>query len=99
MSLLKNIISYFRPTSSYQSLNTIRISTSRISQNLQLLQHLQPQHTLIPIVKSNAYGHGLKQVCQILNTLHTINIPLIAVDSYPEYQIIADNTDKNILVL
>ena len=90
---------FLRPTSSYQSLNTISISTSRISQNLQLLQQLQPHHTIIPVVKSNAYGHGLKQICQILNTITTMNIPLIAVDSYPEYQIVADTTDKNILVL
>ncbi len=99
MSLLKNIISYFRPTSSYQSLNTISISTSRISQNLSLLQSLQPHHTIIPVVKSNAYGHGLKQICQILHTIKNIHIPLIAVDSYPEYQIVADTTDKDILVL
>lgn len=96
---LKNFINFFRPTSSYQSLNTIGISTSRISQNLSLLQSLQPQHTLIPVVKSNAYGHGLKQICQILKTITHINIPLIAVDSYPEYQIVADMTDKHILVL
>jgi alanine racemase len=50
-------------------------------------------------VKSNAYGHGLKQVCQILNTIKDIHIPLIAIDSYPEYQIVADTTDKDILVL
>jgi alanine racemase len=99
MSLFKNIISYFRPTSPYQSLNTISISTSRISQNLSLLQSLQPHHTIIPVVKSNAYGHGLKQVCQILNTITNIQIPLIAIDSYPEYQIVADTTDKDILVL
>lgn len=95
----KDFINLFRPTSSYQSLNTISISTSRISQNLQLLQSLQLHHAIIPVVKSNAYGHGLKQICQILDTITTINIPLIAVDSYPEYQIVADTTDKNILVL
>lgn len=95
----KDFINLFRPTSSYQSLNTIRISTSHIGQNLQLLQSLQPHHTIIPVVKSNAYGHGLKQICQILNTITTLHIPLIAVDSYPEYQIVTDTTDKNILVL
>lgn len=96
---LKNLINFFRPTSSYQSLNTISISTSRISQNLLLLQSLQPHHTIIPVVKSNAYGHGIKQICQILNTITNIQIPLIAVDSYPEYQIVADTTTKDILVL
>jgi alanine racemase len=97
--ILKNLIQLIRPTSSYQSLNTISISSSRIHNNLQILQSLQPDHILIPVVKSNAYGHGLKQICQILNKINDINVPLIAVDSYPEYQIVADNTDKNILVL
>jgi alanine racemase len=95
----KEFINLIKPKSSYQSLNTISISTSRIIQNLSLLQKLQPNQVIIPVVKSNAYGHGLKQICQILNTITTINIPLIAVDSYPEYQIVADTTNKNILVL
>ena len=95
----KNFVNFFRPTSSYQSLNTISISSSRIHNNLKILQALQPNHILIPVVKSNAYGHGIKQICQILNTINDINLPLIAVDSYPEYQIVADNTNKNILVL
>ena len=96
---LKNLIQLLRPTSSYQSLNTISISSSRIHNNLQILQSLQPDHILIPVVKSNAYGHGIKQICQIINKINDVNLPLIAVDSYPEYQIVADNTDKNILVL
>lgn len=96
---LKNLIQLIRPTSSYQSLNTISISSSRIHNNLQILQSLQPDHILIPVVKSNAYGHGIKQICQIINKINNINLPLIAVDSYPEYQIVADNTNKNILVL
>ncbi len=96
---LKNLIQLFRPISSYQSLNTISISSSRIHNNLQILQSLQPNHILIPVVKSNAYGHGIKQICQILNKINDINLPLIAVDSYPEYQIVINNTDKNILVL
>ena len=97
--IFKNLIQLIRPTSSYQSLNTISISSSRIHNNLKILQSLQPDHILIPVVKSNGYGHGIKQICQIINKINDINLPLIAVDSYPEYQIVADNTDKNILVL
>lgn len=99
LSYIMGIIKSLRPTSSYQSLNVISISHSRIHQNLQLLQKLQPNHILIPVVKSNAYGHGLKQISQILNSIQDIHIPLIAVDSYPEYQIVADITNKKILVL
>lgn len=99
LSYITSIIKRFRPTSSYQSLNTISISKSRISQNLHLLQKLQPKHTLIPVVKSNAYGHGLKQICNILKIIKDINIPLIAVDSYPEYQVVADIINTKVLVL
>jgi len=98
MSLLSVRKRLHRP-SSYQSLNAISISHTRIRQNLHFLQSLQPDHILIPVVKSNAYGHGLKQLCQILHGIRDISIPLIAVDSYPEYQIVADITNKQILVL
>ena len=98
-SLPKSLINFFKPTSSYQSLNTLEIKRSHIEHNLTILQKLQPNHIIIPVVKSNAYGHGLKQICKILNTITNQNLPLIAVDSYPEYQIVADTTDKNILVL
>ena len=96
---LKNLLNLLRPQSLYQSLNMISISKSRIKNNLLVLQKLQPNHIIIPVVKSNAYGHGLKQICQILNTINKKQIPLIAVDSYPEYQIVESTTDKNILVL
>lgn len=99
VKFIKQFLQQFIPKSWYQSLNMIGISTSRISQNLSCLQKLQPTHTLIPVIKSNAYGHGIKQMCNIFNTIKNINIPLIAVDSYPEYQIVADTTDKEILVL
>lgn len=99
LKTIKRILQKFRPTSAYQSLNTIRISTSRISQNLSVVQHLQPHHILIPVIKSNAYGHGIRQMCTIFNSIKNIHLPLLAVDSYPEYQIVADRTDKNILVL
>ena len=97
--IIKKIIRKISPLSSYQSLNTIEINKNNIIHNFQVLQKLQPTHTIIPVVKSNAYGHGLKQICSILNTISKNELPLIAVDSYPEYQIVANITDKNILVL
>ena len=87
------------PTSSYESLNVIEIKKDHIIHNFRHIQSLQPHQTIIPVVKSNAYGHGLPQICTILNTFSNKELPLIAVDSYPEYQIVTDTTDKNILVL
>ena len=97
--LPSSLINFFKRTSSYQSLNTLEINKAHIEHNLSLLQKLQPNHIIIPVVKSNAYGHGLKHIAGILNKISSQQIPLIAVDSYPEYQIVADTTDKTILVL
>lgn len=96
---LKKWIKSLLPTSSYESLNIIEIKKDHIIHNFRHIQSLQPDHTIIPVVKSNAYGHGLQQICTILNTFSNKELPLIAVDSYPEYQIVADTTQKDILVL
>ncbi|AKH32585.1 Alanine racemase [candidate division SR1 bacterium Aalborg_AAW-1] len=96
---LKKWIKSLLPTSSYESLNVIEIKKDHIIHNFRHIQSLQPDHTIIPVVKSNAYGHGLQQICTILNTFSNKELPLIAVDSYPEYQIVADTTQKDILVL
>ncbi len=95
----KSRVKSLLPKSHYQSLNTIEINQDHILHNFSELQKLQPHHTIIPVVKSNAYGHGLKQICTILNTIPNNQLPLIAVDSYPEYQIVADTTNKTVLVL
>lgn len=93
---LKKLIS---TPSSYQSLNTIEIDADNITHNFHTLQSLQPNHTIIPVLKSNAYGHGIKHICQILQKIPADSCPLIAVDSYPEYQIVYDYTDRDILIL
>ncbi len=51
---------------------------------------------MIPVLKSNAYGHGLKQLCQILKDS---DLPMVAVDSFPEYQVVKKHTDKKVLIL
>ena len=68
----------------YQPLNKIQISTDRLAANFRLLKNLQLQAEIIPVLKSNAYGHGLKEVCQIVNKL---GVKMVAVDSFPEAQI------------
>lgn len=78
------------------SLNTILIDKKAILHNLSYLQSLHPFDTVIPVLKSNAYGHGLKQMCQILS--HA-DIPMVAVDSFPEYQIVRKYTNKKVLII
>ncbi|MDD2680885.1 MAG: alanine racemase [Patescibacteria group bacterium] len=80
------MISYLRQIvkPKYPTLNRIEINSEAIFANLKLLQSLQPQAELIPVLKSNAYGHGLKEMCIILNKA---KIKMVALDSFPEVQI------------
>jgi len=68
----------------YQTLNRIEITAASILHNLEFLQTLQTQAALIPVLKSNAYGHGLKEICTILNKS---SVKMVALDSFPEVQI------------
>jgi len=68
----------------YPTLNRIEIDSEAILDNLKLLQAQQPQAEIIPVLKSNAYGHGLREMCIILNQA---KIKMIALDSFPELQI------------
>lgn len=86
--------SIFKPK--LHSLNTILIDKKTILHNLAYLQQLHPHDNLIPVLKSNAYGHGLKEMCQIMADT---DVQMIAVDSFPEYQIVKKYTKKKILIL
>jgi alanine racemase len=72
--------SLFSP--SVNPMNVIRLRRKVLLENIEYLQSLQPQAALFPVLKSNAYGHGLKQVVRMLRNAE---VPYIAVDSYPEY--------------
>lgn len=78
------------------SLNNIFIHKQRLLHNLTLLQSLHPSEAIFPVLKSNAYGHGLKEVSTILKET---NVPYICVDSFPEYQIVKDYAQKKSLIL
>lgn len=80
----------------YTSLNRIEIDTKRLCDNFNYLQSLQEKATLFPVLKSNAYGHGLQGIAKMIDTLET---PMVAIDSFIEYQYIKKYSHKNILVL
>jgi alanine racemase len=77
-------------------MNKIYVHSKNILSNYKYLKSLQPNAELFPVLKSNAYGHGLEIVAKILNKT---DAPYIVVDSFPEYQIVKDNSKKKILVL
>lgn len=95
--IIRRILSFIKPKSSYKSLNRITISSDAIKHNFSIFHQHKPHYTIIPVLKSNAYGHGIKQIAQIIDTIPECK--LIAVDSYPEYQIIHKHTDKDILIM
>lgn len=68
----------------YEAMNIVEIKADNILANFSYLKSLKPEAEIIPVLKSNAYGHGLKEICQILNRSQA---KIIAVDSYPEAQI------------
>ena len=66
----------------YEPLITVTVSRSRILHNLKEFSKLIPEGYVVPVLKSNAYGHGLFEVAKILS--NDPHIPFFAVDSYFE---------------
>lgn len=79
-----------------QSMNWVELDSAALVNNYCYLQSLHPDDVLIPVLKSNAYGHGLREICCILKK---VKPDLVAVDSYPEYQIVRDGLASDILII
>lgn len=80
--IIQSIKNLIKPN--YDTLNRIEIKADAILRNLEILQSQQDQAKIIPVLKANAYGHGLKEICLILNRSKA---KILAVDSFPEAQI------------
>lgn len=80
----------------YETLNSIEISKENILDNFKVLQENQKEAAIFPVLKSNAYGHGLKEICQILNDS---DAPMVAVDSFPEAQVAYRYFKRKVLIL
>lgn len=72
---------WFKPRLRYQSLIEIRIFEDAILHNLKVYQQKYPFLDFAPVLKSNAYGHGLVKVALILDDQ---NLPFFVVDSFYE---------------
>jgi len=79
----------------FQTLNRLEISRSAILHNFDLFEQLSPG-TIIPVLKSNAYGHGLQTIADILRDR---TFPYIAVDGYFEALEIREVTNQPLLVM
>ncbi|HNX11029.1 MAG TPA: alanine racemase [bacterium] len=80
----------------YEPLNRVEIIQQNILDNFSYLQSLQPGKDVWPVLKSNAYGHGLKEICRILNKT---SAQMVVVDSFPEAQIAYRYFKGRVLIL
>ncbi len=81
----------------YKHLNRITISRSALIQNHRTLQSTYPNTLICPVLKSNAYGHGLEIVAPIFDSLKPA---FLCVDSlYEAYKLQKLGIQSNILIL
>jgi len=92
--MIKTIKSFFKKD--LKSLNQIIVLEKNLLHNISLLKMLKVDNHIFPVIKSNAYGFWLKQVLEVLNKT---DIQTVCVDSFIEYQVVKDYSDKKVLVL
>lgn len=81
----------------YQNLNSIEISRENLYANYKYLSSLNPNLKIAPVLKSNAYGHGLKLIGIEIDKL---NPPLICVDSlFEAYELLNAKIKAPILIM
>lgn len=80
---------------SYATHNRIEISKSAILHNLALFEKLSGKPA-IPVLKGNAYGHGVSLVAKALKGQ---KLPYIAVDGYFEAQRVREVSNQPVLVM
>ncbi|MFH1145669.1 MAG: alanine racemase [bacterium] len=94
MKFLQTLRHWKKQLSHNQPLVTITVDKERLLHNLRLFQHYQ---AVAPVLKSNAYGHGLVQVAKILDDQQ---LPFLVVDSLFEARTLrAEGIKAKILVI
>lgn len=83
---MKNVLRHFfrairKRRYAYRPLVEIRVSRSALLHNLHAFAALDPAVRVAPVVKSNAYGHGLATVAGVIADE---SVPFICVDSHFE---------------
>ncbi len=78
---MHNTLTYYADALQSFDPNRILLSRKNILHNYQYLQSLNPQVQISPVLKSNAYGHGLIEIASILDSVHA---PFFCVNSFSE---------------
>lgn len=86
----------------YQPLNLIEVSRQNLVNNFNFLSHINRRIKVAPVLKSNAYGHGLEQISKIFTTQDAPAgaFPFVCVDSlFEAYQLKKFGVKKDILIM
>ncbi|HWS48884.1 MAG TPA: alanine racemase [Candidatus Methanoperedens sp.] len=82
----------------YQTLNEITINSQALINNYDYFQKLNPTCDICPVLKSNAYGHGLVNIAKIVDS--KLNTPYIMVDSlYEAYELFKEKIKIPIMIM
>ncbi len=81
----------------YFPLNTIEVSRSALEHNYRYLSEIDPKIAVAPVLKSNAYGHGLTLAASVFDQL---SAPFLCVDGLHEaYELHKDKIKTPILIM
>jgi len=96
MRILNRLRAYKKWKSPYQPLIEIMLSKHRLQGNLRVFQNQHPGVDVAPVLKSNAYGHGIIEVAQMLKDSA---VPFFIVDSLYEAQVLRCHGIKTPLLI
>jgi len=77
-NIWQKLINFKKP---YRVLNWVKPSSNNLVHNYNLFQNQKPDFNILPVLKSNAYGHGLQDIAKILLKLKP---KYLVVDGYFE---------------
>jgi alanine racemase len=80
---MTNLLKNFPLRRKYKTLNQISVSADALKHNYQFFQKIRPELQIAPVLKSNAYGHGLVEVAKVMDSTPA-KPPFIIVDSMHE---------------
>jgi len=82
----------------YQTLNEITINSSALINNYNYFQKINPSAQICPVLKSNAYGHGLLPIAKFIDS--HIKTSYIMVDSlYEAYELFKQKIKTPIMIM
>ena len=86
----------------YRPLNTIEINKKNLLSNYKYLSSLNRKVKIVPVIKSNGYGHGIIAIAKILekNLPAGRQVPLFCVDSlFEAYELLKADIKTPILIM